>query len=182
MTGDGISSGWTNPNCSNQAAKEMTCSVDRTADPVETPGRVLDLLREQLSLYGKLETCASRQRPLIADEDAGPLLSLLAERQKVSVELADVAARLEPIRRSWEIHRRRFSSQERREADRLLTEIKGRLQRLVESDEEDTRLLSARKQAAAQALGATHSTGQALWAYRSSAERPGRLDHVDEAG
>ena len=160
----------------------MTCSVDKTVDPVETPGDVLDLLREQLSLYTKLETCASRQRPLIASEDAGPLLSLLAERQKLSVDLAGVGARLEPIRRDWEIHRRRFSPAERREADRLLTEIKSRLQRLIESDEEDTRLLSARKQAAAQALGAIHSTGQALSAYRSPAERPGRLDHVDEAG
>ena len=94
----------------------MTCSVDKTVDPVETPGDVLDLLREQLSLYTKLETCASRQRPLIASEDAGPLLSLLAERQKLSVELAGVGARLEPIRRDWEIHRQRFP---RRNVERL---------------------------------------------------------------
>lgn len=160
----------------------MTQTTDQAEIPVEGPEGVLRLLREQVSLYTRLEQCASRQRPLIAQEDTAPLMSLLAERQRLSVELAEVSARLEPVRRDWETLRQRFSHPERDEAEQLLAEIRERLRRLIDSDEEDARMLSARKQAAAEGLRATHSVGQALSAYGTTGERSARLDGVDEAG
>jgi hypothetical protein len=160
----------------------MVRTIGETEDSVEGSAGVLGLLREQAALYAKLERCASRQRPLIAQEDTAPLLSLLAERQRLSMDLAEVNARLEPVRQDWEAIRGRLSYQDRCAVECLLAEIRARLRRLIESDEEDTRLLSARKQATAQGLRATHSMGQALSAYRAPGEPSGRLARVDEAG
>ena len=155
-------------------ADTMTC-------PAETPEEVLALLREQDLRYAQLESHASRQSSLVAAEDPGPLLALLTERQRLSAGLARIAAKLEPIRRNWAFHRAQFSPPQRTEADRLLTAVKERLRRVIARDEEDARLLSARKEAVANALRATHTRSEALSAYRPPADRSIRLDRLDEA-
>ena len=145
------------------------------------PEDVLALLREQDVLYRRLDACAARQRDLISLEDTRPLLTLLAERQKLAADLTSISARFEPVRRDWDHHRAHLSPPQRDEADRLLQSIKTRLRVVIERDEEDARLLSARKQAAGQALRSSHSTGQALNAYRTqtyTADRPERLDEA----
>ncbi len=155
--------------------------TDTLTCPAETSEEVLALLREQDLRYAELESHASRQSSLVANEDPGPLLALLTERQRLSAALTRIAAKLEPIRRNWAFHRAEFSPPQRAEADRLLTAVKERLRRVIARDEEDARLLSARKQAAAEALRVTHTTSEALSAYRTPADRPGRLDRLDEA-
>ncbi len=149
--------------------------------PVDTPAGVVSLLREQVSLYGRLEGLAAKQQSLVAEEDTGPLLTLLAKRQKLSAELVGMRRRLEPIRRDWDRHRENLSGGEREEADRLLKEIKRLLRNVIQRDEEDARLLSARKEAVAKALRGSHSTEQVLSAYRSPRDNPGRISHLDEA-
>ena len=141
---------------------------------------VLDLLREQASLYAKLESMATRQRSLVTEDDVGPLLGLLADRQRLSDQLTKLSTRLTPVRREWETYRRCLSPTQQDEADRLLSDAGGRLRRIIESDEQDARVLSGRKQAVATALQATHSTSQALQAYRTPTGRSDRLDCVDE--
>ncbi|MGB2986682.1 MAG: flagellar export chaperone FlgN [Phycisphaerae bacterium] len=158
----------------------MTTSGDRTVEAVNSPEDVLGLLREQASLYVKLETLAVRQQSLVTAEDAGPLLMLLADRQKLLERLAGLATRLEPVRRRWAAYRERLSNPQRAEADRLWEEVRRRLRRIIESDEQDARVLSARKQSVAKALCTTHSTSQAISAYRAPAGRTPRLDYVDE--
>ena len=108
----------------------MTTAIETAAGPPETPEEILPLLREQIPLYSKLESYASRQRSLITGDDAGALLSLLADRQRISADLARVASKLDPVRREWARYRGRFTPAQRDEADRLLAEIHERLKRV----------------------------------------------------
>lgn len=150
-------------------------------DAVEcTADEIMNMLRSQATLYARLESFASKQRGLVARDDAAPLLSLLADRQKLSVDLQRLAQRLEPVRRDWERHHARLTPGQRQEADSLLSDMRRRLERVMESDEQDARVLSSRKQAVAGALRETHVGGAALSAYRAAA--PSRkIDRVDEA-
>lgn len=142
---------------------------------------ILSLLREQVDLYAELSDYAEKQRSLIPQEDTGPLLTVLTERQKLSTKLGDVVRRLEPVRRDWVMYRARFDSAQRLEAERLLAEIKMRLRALIERDEEDVRVLLAKKQAVASTVRSTHSAGQALSAYRDDLAGADRVNQLDEA-
>ena len=149
-------------------------------DDIAGTDGVLRLLREQASLYGRLESLASRQRSLVSGDDVGPLLSVLAERQKLSERLTQIATRLLPVRRDWETYRARFTPDERVEADRQLHEVGERLQRIIESDEQDSRVLSGRKQAVAAALRSTHVKGSAMTAYRTTTAQASLLDCMND--
>ena len=159
----------------------MMTVTDTTVDPRETPEEVLGLLRAQIPLYIKLESHALRQRSLITGDDSRSLLSLLADRQRISADLARLASRLKPVRRDWASYRQGFTPAQREEADRMLAEIHEHLQRVIETDEQDARLLAARKQAVADELRATHSASQAVSAYRTSSGGVERLDRWDDS-
>ena len=146
----------------------------------ESAEEVLVLLRRQAELYGRLEALAERQKSLVTGDDIGPLLSLLAERQKLSDALMDVAGRLAPVRRRWASSRTRLPPPQRAEADRLVQEAEQRLERLIENDTRDARVLSGRRHSVATALRMTHSTGEAMSAYRTAPSAVGRLDLVSE--
>ena len=141
---------------------------------------VMEQLREQAALYGRLESIARRQRRLVTDDDPTPLLALLADRQSLAVEMSRAAERFEPMRRDWPCVREGLSSAQRAEADAQQGEIRHSLQRVLASDEQDARVLAARREAAARELRATHSSAAAISAYA-----PGRgamvVDRLDEA-
>ncbi len=142
---------------------------------------MLKLLRRQASLFAGLETLTSSQRGLVTSEDTGPLLRLLADRQKLSTELADIASHLDPVRRDWPEVRKRLTPEQRADADRYLSESGKRLQRIMESDEQDARVLGARKRMVTDTLRGAHDTGQAISAYqRRGGARPG-VTRLDEA-
>ena len=147
----------------------------------ESGDDVLAMLREQALLYAELETLAKRQRDLVTHDDIGPLLALLANRQKLSEKLGRLGTRLAPVRQDWPQYRDRFTADERVEADRCLNDASAALRCVLERDAQDARVLSGRKQAVAKALGRTHSTRQAISAYRTSGAPNGRLDCTDEA-
>lgn len=155
--------------------------VDGTTEMLsDSPDDVMHLLREQSSLYTKLESVSVRQRSLVTEDDVGPLLTLLTDRQRLSEQLHRIATRLAPVRREWESYRERFTPKQRSEAGRLLKEAGQRLRQLIDNDEQDARVLSGRKQAVARVLRTTHSTSQAISAYRAPTDRLGRLDCVNE--
>ncbi len=159
----------------------MMATKELPADASRTPADVLNLLKEQCSLYERLHGVASRQRTLITGGDPNSLLSLLADRQKLSAELTTVSAALEPVRRVWDDYRERLTPDQRSEAERLLAGIRGHLRDVIESDEQDAKLLSARKQATGAALRSNHSMAQAMTAYRTQGPEPARLNQLDEA-
>lgn len=147
-----------------------------TADAVTD---VLELLREQASLYARLEQFAASQRKLVRDEDPAPLLALLADRQRLSAELTGIANRLTAARESWNEFRQRLAPAQRKEADDLVRGASDSLRRVIESDEQDARLLAIRKQRVQHDLRETRTTSQAIAAYgsRAAGTDARRLDH-----
>lgn len=135
---------------------------------------VVSLLRRQASLFLQLEGFARRQRMLVVQEDTRPLLALLAERQKLSIELAHVSQRLAPVRSSWSTYRNSLTANERDEADDLLRKMQTSLSRVIESDEEDARALSVRRQIVRRDLQVSHARGAAAEQYRTGAASSGR--------
>ncbi len=158
----------------------MPNDLNILSDSLESATHVLTLFREQASLYERLESLAARQRGLVLGEDTGPLLAVLAERAKLSQQLAAVGSRLAPIRKDWASYRERLSSEQRAEAERLLHEAGVRLRRVIESDEQDARVLAGRKHAVAESLSKTHLTSRAIRAYRVADGGTKRLDCVTQ--
>jgi len=158
----------------------MDSKTTAATEKCASPDSVLDLLREQRLLFARLESVAAAQRSLIVGDDAGSLLALLADRQKLSVELGRVSRDLEPMRRGWEQFRQRLSSEDRVEAESLIEETRLRMRSLLERDEQDARLLSARKEATATELRTTHAGAAAMAAYRSPTVAARRLDRSSE--
>lgn len=138
----------------------------------------MGLLREQACLYARLEQFASRQRRLVREEDSGPLLLLLADRQRLSTELTRVARRLAPVRAGWSSYRDGLSDSQRVEAEELIQEASASLRRVIESDEEDARLLAIRRQTVSDELRVTRTAGSAMSAYavRTTSAGAPRLD------
>lgn len=148
----------------------------------DTPDLLLGLLREEAALCGRLEGFSQRQRSFIVSEQTEHLLAVLADRQRLSNRLSEIAVRLAPLRRDWDSQRRRWAPQQQSEADQLLRGTQARLQRVMESDERDARLLSARKELVSAALKQSHSAGQAMSAYGAVAAANGRANtRLDEA-
>lgn len=160
-------------------AERSTQSVPASHDD----GVVLDMLREQASLYARLEVYARRQRELVSGDDTGPLLAVLADRQRLSAELAELGATLAPYRRNWERYRGGLNEVGRSEADRLVAETAACLRRVMESDEQDARLLSARRTLTVREMQSTRAAGTAMAAYRPTADvsAGGRPTRFDEA-
>lgn len=142
--------------------------------------QVLRILRDQDQVYDRLERCAKLQQSSVSDADVERLLSVLADREKLIHSLAKSGKLLDPVRREWKAFRDEFSPVDRQEAEALLDRAETRLQKLIRGDEQDARVLAGRKEAAADALRATHATGRALSAYQAQPVRTGRLDCVDE--
>lgn len=145
-----------------------------------TPEAILDLLSAQASLYDRLESYAVHQRALIQSDDPQPLIGVLAERQKLVVELADIAGRLSGVRKRWESCLESFDPDQRKQADELLSKAREHLKRVLAHDDEDARLLSAKKQAAIQEASEVQTTARAMEAYSAPVSTGGRLDRLSE--
>jgi len=144
-----------------------------------TPQRVVELLREQARLYGELESLAAKQRILVAIEDSGALLAVLADRQRLASSLQVIGDNIEPVRRTWSSFRERLNASQRAEVEDLLARIGQRIRRLIEGDERDVRLLSARREGTARAMRGAHAAGEAILAYRVPPIGPGRPRSLD---
>lgn len=153
----------------------------RTAPlPTSTGDDVLNLLREQGSLYQRLARLADRQHSMVSDENVGPLLVLLADRSKLSDKLTILGKQLAPIRKDWKRYHDGLEGQQRQEAEQLIQDAQQCLQQIMRSDEEDARVLSSRKQTIAHELRTSHTRGAALSAYQTPVVRARRLDCMDE--
>jgi len=141
----------------------------------------LALMREQATLYERLDALSANQRSLITADDTGVLLAHLSRRKQVVDALSRIAERLDPVRREWSTIRQRWAPPQREEADRLIADAAARLRRMIERDEEDVRVLSARKHTVSRSLRSAHSAGQALSAYRAPAAATARRNVLDES-
>lgn len=139
--------------------------VGTSNESKEQAGRMLELLRRQTSLFGKLAVLSDKQRSLVADGDTDPLLKLLAQRQKLTVELAALGAEMKPLTTAWPQLRGVLPAQDREEADKLIVEVNDRLASLLERDEQDARMLKMRKDRVGEDLAAVRCTRRAMMAY-----------------
>lgn len=141
---------------------------------------VVSLLRRQVGLYERLEQFADRQRSFVSREDTQSLLSLLADRQRISTELTEISGRLEPVRRDWSTFKHRMDANARAEAEALWSESKARLKRVLDRDEEDARVLAARKELVGRSLQSARSSADALGAYRGKSAAGAPQSRLDE--
>lgn len=153
-----------------------------TTEPDESDvATAMSLLREEAVLYDSLEELARRQRDYVACDDATRLLTVLVDRRKLSDDLQRVGKRLSPMRSSWDAYRKRLSESQRSEVEGLIGKTAECVKRIMKRDEEDVRVLSARKEMVAVGLRATHVSGEALAAYGAPGMdrcRPGSLDEA----
>lgn len=147
-------------------------------------GSVHGMIRAQRDLYRDLQHLAGRQRRLIAADDPGALLAVLSQRQQITRSLVELGDRLAPYREDWPAACQALPPVERREVREMLDEVSDLLGRIIASDEDDARLLTARKTQIAATLGSFQGSRQAVGAYastaRTSAAAVSRFDRIDE--
>ncbi len=156
------------------AAGSQTSEADAQA--------LISLLRRQVSIYTRLEQLSGRQRGLIAAEDQQQLLALLAERQKLVDQLGALNQSLLPLQDYWRANREAVAPALRREADQLVGRAGEILQRVLGADEQDARILSARKAQTAKQVTALAQGRQAFEAYGGGTGQHNRqLIRTDES-
>ncbi|MFQ5804928.1 MAG: hypothetical protein ACE5I3_00595 [Phycisphaerae bacterium] len=116
------------------------------------PEGLIKLLKEQRDLYQRLRDLSERQRNLISGDRPELLLNILRDRQTLVTALAKINEQLSPYRRNWQSIYAALPEVTRHTASSLLEEINGMLQVILEADQQDQALLSARKQAVARSL------------------------------
>ena len=155
----------------------MSNPIDATRDSVSD---VLGLLDRQVSLYGKLETLAQKQRALITNEDTAPLLKVLAQRQRLTTALQEINDQIAPFRSDWPRFKQSMAPIDRARVEELVRQANERLGNLLDQDEQDVRMLSARKQRVGSMLKGVCSGKQAIAAYKRSSPATARLDRTHE--
>jgi hypothetical protein len=144
----------------------------------------MGLLRRQCDLHRGLQRMAARQRRLVHEDDPGSLLSLLNDRRALTESLLEVGRQLAPVRENWPAVRESLAPADRAEADDIIAEIDRLLAQVIDSDEEDARLLSTRKAQVAGEMTSLRADRQAAAAYAATSRAAGsggaRLDRMSE--
>ena len=146
------------------------------------PEGLIELLKEQRDLYRRLQELSLRQRRLIAGDRPELLLNVLRDRQTLVLAAAKINEQLSPYRRDWERICAALPEEVHRSAAGLLVEIDGLLQVILQADQEDQALLSARKQAAARSLSDVSGGRAANAAYAPQASRTDEGGAADMTG
>ena len=141
----------------------MTAEEDRLE-----AARLLDLLKKQNGLYRRLRMLTDRQRALVAEDDVQPLLSLLAERQQVVDGLVGVNQQLAPFRANWSGRYDRFDEGTRRRVAEFLEEANASLGLILQSDQQDSATLSAKRMDVAERLAGAETGSRASAAYSAA--------------
>jgi len=121
---------------------------------------LVKLLREQRDLYLQLRDLSRRQRSLVSGDRPELLLDVLAGRQRIVTQLAAINDELAPCRSDWPSTYDRLPPDMQIQVTAMVKEINETLQVILTADQEDGRLLSARK-AAVQRTLSSFGGGQA---------------------
>lgn len=143
---------------------------------------LIALLTRQRDLYRSLRELSEKQRSLIAGDRPELLLSILRDRQNLVTSLARLNEEMGPLRRNWDTVYAALPEERRGEASSLLQEINGLLRVILRTDQEDSALLSARKQAVAGSLAGVAGGQAANAAYARQAGPGGGPGTADTRG
>lgn len=163
----------------------MSPRPERGTDHAAAPrdcGDVVDLLRQQRTLYEELGELSARQRTLIAGDQPEELLKILSERQTLVNALARLNMQLGPFRQHWDEVCDALVPRQRELAGKLVAEINELLSTILRRDSEDGALLSARKQLVADAMRENVGGRAANSAYARQAGRPASRGGADLTG
>jgi hypothetical protein len=164
------------------AAGELTQGGEGAENATEEAGgRLLGLLTRQRDLYCQLHGLAERQRELIGADDADGLLRLLSQRGRLVECLKRLNEELAPLRERGPEIVGAMSEAARVRARGLVMEANELVQRILKQDEQDTVVLSGRKDAVARELAQTALGRKAQVAYAErSGDRAKYVDQTDE--
>lgn len=135
------------------------------------PKRLIELLSQQRTLYLRLQDLSEQQRTLIAEQKPEQLLNILRDRQALVAESAKINTELAPFRKNWKQVYDALPTQLRDSAAALLNDINGMLRLILKEDQQDSALLSARKQAVAKDMRGVASAQSVNRAYAAGADR-----------
>ena len=163
----------------DRAAWQRLSLVEGRQDVVQRDR--VEVASEQRDLCRRLSGFAQTQRALITGDEPQRLLELLAERQQLLDRLMTVGERLRPLQKQWVEVRTALSDSQVRQAEELIGEVNRLLAGILQIDDADAQLLSARKSMTARALKQVGRGRQAGAAYESSVTAtPVRVDWTDE--
>jgi hypothetical protein len=143
--------------------------------------RLIELLTQQRDLYRGLRDLSERQRNMISGDRPELLLSILRERQDLVTSLARLNEELGPYRRNWDAMYAALPEAQRGQASEILHEINGLLRDILRTDQEDSALLSARKQTIGAELSNASDGRTANAAYAQQA-KPKKQPGADLSG
>ena len=138
------------------------------SQPAESD-RLVALLERQCELYRKLKALSERQRGMIASDRPDMLIETLQERQAHVTELTRLNQRLSPFRRDWNATLATLDEQTKGTVSEMVTTINTLLTGIIESDQQDGAMLSARKQMVASELSGLSGGRVANLGYARSA-------------
>jgi chorismate mutase len=167
----------------NDHAQDTSVEPANIGSIVSPPAdELLDLLVSQHELYRQLRRLAMAQHDLIAAEDPTGLLNLLSQRQRLIDQLAEINLKLEPARADWKRVESMLTTEQRGKAQKLVEQVGQLLAEILQADEADSKVLSARKQVIGQKIQATAASAQVQAAYRRVAGpiRPQAGANVDK--
>lgn len=140
-------------------------------DPAQLdPTRLIDLLGKQRDLYRALRALSEKQRSMISGDRPELLLEILRDRQDLVTSLARLNEELGPFRRNWDGVYAALPDPQREQASEILHEVNGLLHVILQTDQEDGALLSARKQAMQEEMADTAGGQAANAAYARQAK------------
>lgn len=142
------------------------------------PEQLLGLLRQQRDLYHRLADLSARQRGMISGDRPEALLNILTERQELIIALARLNELLSPLRQDWNNTFAALPPSIQQSATDLLDEVNATLRSIIQADQEDGALLSARKQALVRNLADVEGTRAAGAAYA----RQARSERIGDPG
>ena len=139
------------------------------------PDGLVDLVREQIGLYEKLEELSLRQHGLVETEDTDALLAVLGERQRLIEDISAVASRMTPYRAGWDDHVGKMDEDEKQSLRQGLDSLASMMARIANRDEHDRRTMEDRRQRVQSQIAGVKRGGAAVKSYGQAQPRGPRF-------
>lgn len=141
-------------------------------DDVQT---LIELLQQQKTLYGSLQTLSGRQQAIIEQGDTEQLLAVLSERQVLVDQLTKINKQVAPLRGRMSEISAAAPESHRKSLRALVDDVQAMLQAIIDRDEQDRRVLEASKASVGQQLKKIKTAPAAMNAYKANAMRTARV-------
>lgn len=129
---------------------------------------LIGLLTEQRDQCVQLKSLVQNQRNSITANEPERLLELLGQRKVILDRLAALSAQLRPFQADWAEVRRQLEGESLTRVDALVAEVNTCLSGVLKTDEEDTKLLAARKSTVSREIGTMKTAKQVGSAYKAT--------------